>query len=47
MGRYMLDTKGEQAVTKYHEKQTPQKEDKAQKLAKLRAEYLKNKQKKK
>ncbi len=45
MGKYQLDTKGQQAVSKYHEKRTPEKADKAQQLAKLRAEYLKNKKK--
>ncbi|WP_165346780.1 hypothetical protein [Gottfriedia acidiceleris] len=45
MGKYQLDTKGQQAVTKFHEKQTPAKFDKKQQLEKLRAEYLKKKQK--
>ncbi|WP_170885614.1 hypothetical protein [Bacillus alkalicellulosilyticus] len=45
MGKYQLDTKGKAAVTKYHEKQKPAKTDKKQKLEKLRAEYLKKKQK--
>ncbi|WP_043932606.1 hypothetical protein [Bacillus sp. EB01] len=45
MGKYQLDTKGKVAVTKFHEKQTPDKFDKKQQLEKLRAEYLKKKQK--
>ena len=45
MGKYQLDYKGQAAVTKYHEKQTPAKFDKKQQLEKLCAEYLKKKQK--
>lgn len=45
MGKYQLDTKGQQAVSRYHEKRVPEKKDKAQKLAKLKADYLKNKKK--
>ncbi|WP_034748558.1 hypothetical protein [Halalkalibacter wakoensis] len=45
MGKYQLDTKGKAAVTKFHEKQRPTKLDKKQQLEKLRAEYLKKKQK--
>ncbi|MCM3639335.1 hypothetical protein [Sporosarcina luteola] len=45
MGKYQLDNKGKAAVTKYHEKNKPAKFDKKQQLAKLRAEYLKKKQK--
>ncbi|WP_088070706.1 hypothetical protein [Gottfriedia luciferensis] len=45
MGKYQLDTKGQLAVTKFHEKQTPAKFDKKTQLEKMRAEYLKNKQK--
>lgn len=45
MGKYQLDTKGKVAVTKFLEKQTPAKFDKKQQLEKLRAEYLKKKQK--
>ncbi|MEH7402756.1 MULTISPECIES: hypothetical protein [Bacillaceae] len=45
MGKYQLDTKGQMAVSKFHEKQTPAKFDKKQQLEKMRAEYLKNKQK--
>lgn len=45
MGKYQLDTKGQKAVTKFHEKQTPVKFDKKQQLEKMRAEYLKKKQK--
>lgn len=43
MGKYQLDTKGKVAVSKYHEKLTPNKVDKNQKLAELRASYLKKK----
>ncbi|NHC43591.1 hypothetical protein G6549_27510 [Bacillus sp. MM2020_1] len=46
MGKYQLDSKGQVAVTKFHEKQTPAKFDKKQQLEKMRAEYLKKKQKK-
>ncbi len=45
MGKYQLDTKGQVAVTKFHEKQTPPKFDKKQHLEKIRTEYLKKKQK--
>lgn len=45
MGKYQLDTKGKVAVTKFHEKQKPAKFDKKQHLEKLRAEYMKKKQK--
>ena len=41
MGKYQLDYKGQAAVTKYHEKQTPAKFDKKQQLEKIRAEHLK------
>ncbi|SYZ77846.1 hypothetical protein [Trichococcus shcherbakoviae] len=44
MGKYQLDYKGQAAVTKYHEKQTPAKSDKKQQLEKIRAEYLKKKE---
>ena len=43
MGKYELDTKGQVAVTKYHEKHKPAKFDKKQQLEKIRAEYLKKK----
>lgn len=43
MGKYQLDQKGKTAVSKYHEKQTPQKIDKKEKLAKLKESYLKKK----
>ncbi|GGI11236.1 hypothetical protein [Gottfriedia solisilvae] len=46
MGKYQLDYKGQLAVTKFHEKQTPAKVDKKKQLEKMRAEYLKNKQNK-
>ncbi|HWK24838.1 MAG TPA: hypothetical protein VNS08_17630 [Ureibacillus sp.] len=45
MGKYQLDTKGKVAVTKYHEKNKPAQFDKKQQLEKLRAEYMKKKQK--
>ncbi|PZX04855.1 hypothetical protein C7437_103104 [Psychrobacillus insolitus] len=45
MGKYLFDTKGQMAVTKYHEKNKPAKFDKKQQLEKIRAEYLKKKQK--
>ncbi len=34
MGKYQLDTKGQVAVTKYHEKHKPAKFDKKQQLEK-------------
>ena len=40
-----MDTKGKMAVAKYHEKNKPAKFDKKQQIEKIRAEYLKNKQK--
>ena len=45
MGKFGLDSKGQAAVTKYHEKNKPAKFDKKQQLEKIRAEYLKKKQK--
>jgi len=45
VGKYLLDTKGQVAVAKYHEKHKPAKFDKKQQLEKIRAEYLKKKQK--
>ncbi|WP_155112405.1 hypothetical protein [Metabacillus mangrovi] len=45
MGKYQLDSKGQAAVTKFHEKQTSAKFDKKKQLEKLRAEYLEKKQK--
>lgn len=45
VGKYQLDYKGQVAVTKFHEKQTPAKFDKKKQLEKIRAEYLKKKQK--
>ncbi|MDE5414273.1 MULTISPECIES: hypothetical protein [Alkalihalobacterium] len=45
MGKYQLDAKSKVAVRKYQEKQTPAKVDKKQQLEKLRAEYLKKKEK--
>ncbi|SLM85139.1 MULTISPECIES: hypothetical protein [Vagococcus] len=46
MGKYQLDTKGQASVTKYHEKNLPEKADKKQELQALREKYLKNKKKK-
>ena len=45
VGKYQLDYKSQVAVAKFHEKQTPAKFDKKQQLEKIRAEYLKKKQK--
>ncbi|WP_256438824.1 hypothetical protein [Sporosarcina sp. Te-1] len=39
-----MDTKGQMAVAKYHEKHKPANFDKKQQLDKIRAEYLKKKQ---
>lgn len=43
MGKYQLDTKGKASVTKYHEKNIPEKVDKKQQLKEIREKYLKNK----
>ncbi|WP_264158187.1 hypothetical protein [Psychrobacillus glaciei] len=40
-----MDTKGQVAVAKYHEKHKPAKFDKKQQLEKIRAEYLRKKAK--
>ncbi len=45
MGKYQLDTKGKASVTKYHEKNLPEKIDKKQQLKEIREKFLKNKQK--
>lgn len=45
MGKYQLDSKGQAAVTKYHEKNKPTQFDKKQQLEKIRTEYLKKKRK--
>ncbi|RKL66502.1 hypothetical protein CR203_14480 [Salipaludibacillus neizhouensis] len=45
MGKYQLDSKSKAAVTKFHEKQKSAKFDKKQQIEKIRAEYLKKKQK--
>jgi len=45
VGKYQLDAKGQVAVRKFHEKQKPAKFDKKQQLEKIRAEFLKKKQK--
>ena len=47
MGKYQLDTKGQAAVTKYHEKQKPARTTQQEKMEKMRALYLKKKQAKK
>ena len=47
MGKYQLDSKGQTAVTKFHEKNKPAQFDKKQQIQKLREEYLKKKQAKK
>ncbi|MBB4826408.1 hypothetical protein HNO89_003668 [Sporosarcina luteola] len=39
-----MDTKGQMAVARYHEKHKPANFDKKQQLDKIRAEYLKKKQ---
>ena len=44
-GEISIGLKGQAAVTRFHEKQTPVKFDKKQQLEKMRAEYLKKKQK--
>lgn len=44
VGKYILDTKGQKAVAKYHEKHKPAQFDKKQQLEKIREEYLKKKQ---
>ncbi|MGX7012966.1 hypothetical protein [Vagococcus silagei] len=46
MGKYQLDSKGKTSVTKYHEKNTPEKNDKKQYLQDMREKFLKNKQNK-
>lgn len=45
MGKYQLDSKGQAAVAKYHEKNKPAQFDKKQQVEKIRAEYLNKKQK--
>ena len=45
MGKYQLDYKGMQSVSKYHEKRTPDQFDKKQHLDKVRTEFLEKKQK--
>lgn len=47
MGKYQLDTKGQAAVTKYHEKQKPARRNQQEKMEKMRELYLKKKQAKK
>lgn len=44
MGKYQLDTKGQAAVTKYHEKNMPAQNNKKEKLEQLKAAYMKKKQ---
>lgn len=43
MGKYQLDTKGKTAVSKFHEKRTPDKLDKNKKLEDLRMNFLNKK----
>ena len=43
MGKYQLDTKAKAAVTKYHEKNLPEKMDKKAQLKEMREKFLKNK----
>ncbi|WP_301108428.1 hypothetical protein [Sporosarcina sp.] len=45
MGKYQLDSKGQAAVAKYHEKNKPAQFDKKQQVEKIRAAYLEKKQK--
>lgn len=45
MGKYQLDYKGMQSVSKYHEKNLPTKFDKKEQLEKIRTEYMERKQK--
>ncbi|WP_040285060.1 hypothetical protein [Sporosarcina koreensis] len=45
MGKYQLDSKGRQAVSKYHEKRKPDQFDKQKHLEKLRTAYLEKKRK--
>ncbi|QCR33911.1 hypothetical protein [Lysinibacillus sp. SGAir0095] len=45
MGKYQLDTKGQVAVAKYHEKRKPAQFDKKQQLEKIREEYLEKRKK--
>lgn len=47
MGKYQLDTKGQAAVTKYHEKQKLTRTNQQEKMEKMRELYLKKKQAKK
>ncbi|MCU0094469.1 hypothetical protein N7917_03815 [Bacillus sp. OR9] len=44
-GKISIRLQSKVAVAKFHEKQTPAKFDKKQQIEKLRAEYLKKKQK--
>ncbi len=45
MGKYQLDYKGQASVTKYHEKNLPEKADKQKQLKEIREKFLKNKKK--
>jgi len=45
VGKYQLDSKSQMAVTKYNEKHRDAKFDKKQQLEKIRAEYLRKKEK--
>lgn len=42
MGKYQLDSKGKAAVTKFHEKNVPAKNDKNARIQALREKHLKN-----
>lgn len=44
MGKYQLDSKGQAAVTKFHEKNKPAQSNKQERLARLREAYLQKKQ---
>lgn len=46
MGKYQLDSKGKAAVTKFHEKNVPAKDDKNARIKALREKHLKNAMKK-
>ncbi|URZ87638.1 MULTISPECIES: hypothetical protein [Floricoccus] len=43
MGKYQLDNKGQASVEKYHEKNSTDKPSKQDKVAELRAQFLKKK----
>ncbi|MDF0479666.1 hypothetical protein OL233_05130 [Vagococcus sp. PNs007] len=43
MGKYLFDNKGQAAITKFYEKNKPEKFDKKQQVKALREKMLKNK----